>query len=167
MLHNKIQVCLNIGCYLERKIVMDFIFSEKKALIDIVENILYEYNNKHGTTPYYQNRTQKTDCSLKGCYALENNEVIGGVVYYIAWDWMFIDSLALEEKYQRKQIGRKIMENLEALALKKKLVGIKVSTLDFQAKGFYEKLGFHVLCELHNCPRGNTKYELVKYLEGK
>lgn len=146
---------------------MNFIFSERKNLIDIVENLLYEYDNKHGTTSYYQNRTKKTDCSLKGCFVIENNKVIGGGSYYIAWDWMFIDSLALEEKYQQRQIGRKIMEQLETLAQKEKLVGMKVSTLDFQAKGFYEKMGFKVLCKLYDCPRGNIKYELVKYIEGK
>lgn len=145
---------------------MEFIFSKEKHLLNIVEHLLYEYDNKYGTTPYYQNRTEKSDCSLKGCYIIENNTVIGGAAYYIAWDWMFIDLFVLEEQYQRKRIGGKLMKQLETLARKENLVGMKVSTLDFQAKGFYEKMGFKVLCEFYDCPRGNTKYELIKYLEG-
>lgn len=130
-----------------------------------VENLLYQFDNQYGTTPYYQNRTTPTDTSLFGFYLKKENEIIGGVVVYQAWDWLFIDLLAIREEYRKKGYGKQLFQYLEAYANNEKLVAMKVSTLDFQARGFYEKQGFHVICELRDCPRGNTKYELVKYLE--
>ena len=144
---------------------MKIVLDKNKTKQKIVENLLYHYDNKYGTTVYYQTRTEPTDCSLSGFYLEENTHIIGGAIFYQAWDWLFIDTVAIDEDYQHVGLGTKLFHAIEEHAKNNKLVGIKLSTMDFQARGFYEKMGFHVICQIENCPRGNTKYELVKYLE--
>lgn len=144
---------------------MEVIFKKEKEAEEIVQDILYRYDNKHGTSPYYQNRKKKENVENIGYYLVEDGVIIGGAVAYQAWDWLFVDIVAIEEEYQRKGLGSQLFRKIEEEARKNNLVGIKLSTLDFQAKGFYEKQGFHKICEIKDCPRGNTKYELVKYLD--
>lgn len=145
---------------------MEIIKSSNSEYQKIAENLLYLYDNKYGTSDYYRNRTAPTDCKTFGFYVDNGEEILGGAVVYQAWDWLFVDTLAIKEEYQKQNIGRRLFEYIDDYCRNQNLVGIKLSTMDFQARGFYEKMGFKVICEIKNCPRGNTKYELVKYLEG-
>jgi hypothetical protein len=42
--------------------------------------------------------------------------------------------------------------------------GAHLDTFSFQAKGFYEKLGYRVFGELEECPAGNSRFYLWKKL---
>ena len=59
------------------------------------------------------------------------------------------------------------MIEVENLAKKLNMNGIRVETWDFQAKGFYEKQGFEVFAELKDCPPKTIEYQLCKYLWDK
>jgi len=46
-------------------------------------------------------------------------------------------------------------------------MGCRIShldTFDFQAKGFYEKLGYTVFGVLEDCPEGHNRYYMSKKL---
>ncbi len=53
---------------------------------------------------------------------------------------------------------------METYCKENDLVGIHLCTLDFQAKGFYEKLNFELIAEIKNWPRNHTRYEFIKYV---
>jgi histone acetyltransferase (RNA polymerase elongator complex component) len=41
-------------------------------------------------------------------------------------------------------MGEKLMHEAEAIARERGMIGLWVNTFDFQARGFYEKLGYAV-----------------------
>jgi ribosomal protein S18 acetylase RimI-like enzyme len=72
--------------------------------------------------------------------------------------------LIIPEALRRKGLGRKLMEQAEKIARTRNLTGIWLDTFDFQARPFYEKLGFTIFGELKDHPRGISQYWLQKRL---
>lgn len=56
------------------------------------------------------------------------------------------------------------MNQVEIFAIENKCIGIRTDTWSFQAKGFYEKMGFTVYGQLENHPPHATDYLLKKVL---
>jgi ribosomal protein S18 acetylase RimI-like enzyme len=50
----------------------------------------------------------------------------------------------------------------EAEAVRRKCVGAWLDTYSFQARGFYERLGYTVLGEIADYPPGHTRYFMKK-----
>ena len=94
----------------------------------------------------------------------ENNEVVGGIRATAFWNYCIIELLWLSETTRGSGIGSKLMAQVESYAKSKGFQYIRTETLDFQAKGFYEKLGYQVFGQLPNCPKGHTTYCLKKDL---
>ena len=92
-----------------------------------------------------------------------DTELVGGATGYIAYDWYFLELLHIEKTYRSKRLGSKLLIEIEHFAKQHSLTGIRLETWDFQARSFYEKLGFTVFGELENCPPG-TKLFLMKKL---
>jgi ribosomal protein S18 acetylase RimI-like enzyme len=56
------------------------------------------------------------------------------------------------------------MKRAEALALEQGCDAVDLDTFDYQAPGFYEKLGFKVFGRLEDYPPGHRRFYLVKRL---
>jgi hypothetical protein len=54
------------------------------------------------------------------------------------------------------------MEDAEAYALSRGAVGATLETYSFQARPFYERLGYEVFSTLGGYPRGHIKFFLKK-----
>lgn len=65
---------------------------------------------------------------------------------------------------ESKKFGTKLINTLIDYCIENNLIGIHLTTLDFQAKGFYEKLGFKLIAKIENWPHGITRYEFIKYI---
>lgn len=94
----------------------------------------------------------------------DDNKLVGGAIGFVKYDWYFLDMLYIDEEYRKRKIGTSLINELENFAQKKKLVGIRTDTWDFQAKGFYEKMGFTLFGELKDCPLGTINYFFEKKL---
>jgi ribosomal protein S18 acetylase RimI-like enzyme len=70
-----------------------------------------------------------------------------------------------EESYRRSGLGRRLMDESEDEARRLGCRYARVITSDFQAPGFYQKLGYAVYGTLENCPPGETVYYLWKQLD--
>lgn len=90
--------------------------------------------------------------------------VTGGLWADYGYDWMFIKYLIVPESARGKGLGKQMMEQAEARARELGLYGIWLDTFTFQAKGFYEKLGYEVFGTIENFPRGGASYHLKKVL---
>lgn len=90
--------------------------------------------------------------------------VTGGLYGFVIFDWLFIQYLAVPLNSQGQGIGRKLMAQAEDWARQKKLTGLWLDTFDFQARPFYEKLGFSVFGEIDDHPKGSRRYFLKKRL---
>lgn len=63
--------------------------------------------------------------------------------------------------HKGKGIGRALLKRVIDEAKAKNLDYIELGTTSFQAKGFYEKLGFKVVHTRKNNPKGYLSYTLV------
>lgn len=100
-----------------------------------------------------------------GFYAFLNNEIIGGIIAYKKMQWLDIDILFVDEKFRSNRIGSQLMHKAVEYCKQEELIGIHLFTLDFQAKGFYEKQGFKLIAQIKDWPKGITRYELIRYIE--
>ncbi len=77
---------------------------------------------------------------------------------------MYVDILYVDEAQRGKGYGRLLLEKAEAKA--KSLDGCMshLETFDWQAKEFYERLGYTVFGVLENCPRGHNRHYMKKQL---
>ena len=78
--------------------------------------------------------------------------------------WLFLDLLFVEEKYRNNDIATNLMKKVEKFARENQCMGIRTDTWSFQAKGFYEKMGFTLYGQLENHPPHVTDYLLKKVL---
>ena len=92
----------------------------------------------------------------------EDDKLIGGAVGVIRFGWYFLEELWLDEKYRGKNIGTRLMEKIEECARANNALGVRTETWDFQARGFYEKLGYMVYATFEDCPPGTIDYFLRK-----
>jgi GNAT superfamily N-acetyltransferase len=88
----------------------------------------------------------------------------GGLVARYYYGWLFIELLFVPEHLRGQDYGTKLMAQAEQFARDKKFDGLWVDTFAFQARGFYEKLGFTLFGEIKDYPPGHGRYFLQKRL---
>ena len=91
----------------------------------------------------------------------EGNHV-GGVWGKIGYDWLFVEFLAVPERYRGNHFGTMLMQEAEKIARADGCIGIWLDTFEFQARGFYEKIGFEVFGTLEDHPMGFSRFFLRK-----
>jgi ribosomal protein S18 acetylase RimI-like enzyme len=94
----------------------------------------------------------------------DSGKVIGGIRATAFWNYCTIELLWLSDEARGKGIGTKLMSQAESYAQDNGFEYIRTETLSFQAKPFYQKLGYEVYGELKDYPTGHTMYCLVKKL---
>ena len=87
-----------------------------------------------------------------------HGNLIGGLTASTFWGWLAIDDLWLDESIRGQDIGTELMKKAEAEAIGRGCTSAQLSTFSFQAKGFYEKLGYRVIGALEDYPPGETFY---------
>lgn len=92
----------------------------------------------------------------------DDNKLIGGAIGFVEYNWYFLDLLYVNEEYRGKNVGTNLIKKIEEYAIKEHLIGVRMETWDFQARGFYEKNGYVVFAEIKNCPPGTVDYYLKK-----
>ncbi|MDJ0389103.1 GNAT family N-acetyltransferase [Roseomonas sp. E05] len=90
---------------------------------------------------------------------------VGGLWGRTSYDWMFIELLAVPEALRGKSFGTRLMRRAEAVAVERGCAGIWLDTFSFQARPFYEGLGYALFGEIAGHPRGGARYFLHKRLE--
>lgn len=90
--------------------------------------------------------------------------VAGGLVGRTAWRWLYVENLVVAPALRGQGWGARLVAAAEAEARARGCVGIRLDTYDFQARPFYERLGFHVAGQIEDCPPGHTRFTLAKHL---
>lgn len=85
-----------------------------------------------------------------------------GVSYY---DWLFIDLLVVPETMRGQGLGTQLIQQAEAVARERGCIGVWLDTFSFQARPFYERLGYRVFGEIADYPPGHSRYYLAKRLD--
>ncbi len=82
--------------------------------------------------------------------------VSGGLWGWTVWSWLRISLLFVPMSSRRQGVGSALIRAAETEARSRGCVGMQVETFDFQARPFYERLGFTVFGEQPNFPPGHT-----------
>ena len=128
----------------------------EEADVAAVRNGLRAYNQSQlgDRLPLYQNIVlQLRDAE---------DTIVGGLTATAVLDWLFVEWLHVDEAHRGADHGTALMAEAELYARDKGLAGIWLDTFAFQARGFYEKLGFTVFGTLDDHPRGPARYFLQK-----
>ena len=145
---------------------INIIVSNDNTYQDIIVNGIKKFNNeKCPESKIFQIYREEGYTDPFGFYALLNNSIIGGIIVRKKMEWLDIDILYVNEKFRNCKIGSQLMNKVSEYCKKENLIGMHLYTLDFQAKGFYEKQGFKLIAEIKDWPKGITRYEFIKYID--
>lgn len=89
---------------------------------------------------------------------------VGGLWGQCAYNWLVIELLAVPLEHRGRNYGKCLMEQAEDIARLNGCIGVWLDTFEFQATGFYEKLGFEVFGTLDDHPVGQKRVILRKRL---
>jgi GNAT superfamily N-acetyltransferase len=93
-----------------------------------------------------------------------NRHVVGGLWGRTGYDWLFVELLFVPESLRGRGVGKDILQRAEREAIARGCHGVWLNTFEFQARGFYERLGYTCFGELANYPPGSARYFLKKAL---
>lgn len=88
--------------------------------------------------------------------------VVGGLWGSTSYDWLFTELLAVPETLRGRGIGRELMTMAHDEAIVRGCRGAWLDTFEFQARGFYEDLGYSVFGEIPQYPPGYSRYFMRK-----
>ena len=88
--------------------------------------------------------------------------VLGGLLGEIKWRWLYVAKLWLSDELRGQKLGTQLMERAEGHAWRQGCLGLHLSTFEYQALPFYEKLGYEVFGTLDGYPPGYKQYYLRK-----
>ena len=88
----------------------------------------------------------------------------GGLVGYLAWRWLMVDLLWVDESVRGQGYGRALLECAENVARSAGCVAARLDTYEFQARPFYERLGYEVFGILEGYPADTRTYYMKKAL---
>jgi GNAT superfamily N-acetyltransferase len=94
----------------------------------------------------------------------EAGEVLGGLLGDIWAAWLHVRTLAVAAPARRRGFGRELMKQAELYAVKRGCTDAFLDTFSFEARPFYEKLGYHVFGVLENHPVGYRHFFMTKQL---
>jgi GNAT superfamily N-acetyltransferase len=89
-------------------------------------------------------------------------EVIGGLYAVDGYGWAFVKYLVVPEEYRGKGVGSRLLTAAEEIARSRGYIGMWLDTFEFQARPFYEKMGYEIFGELEGGPGAMQRYFLKK-----
>lgn len=93
-----------------------------------------------------------------------DGKIIGGLEGSTYWDWLNIRLLWVSNDMRGYGCGRKLVEAAEKCAVNRGCHGAVVDTFSFQAREFYEALGYEMFGSLDDFPTGHKRIYLKKSL---
>jgi predicted N-acetyltransferase YhbS len=106
----------------------------------------------------------KMELPVKFVVRDDTGRVVGGVLGHTKWQWMYIATLWVADSARGQGLGTQLMEAAEALARSRGCTNVSLDTFEYQAKPFYEKLGYTVFGTLEGYPPGYRQFHLTKHL---
>jgi len=116
--------------------------------VDGLEDRLYEAN---------ASRTGYEDAALLGFLAEAQGQLVGAVAGYTWGGICELRQVWVHEVHRRKGLGEALMTEATREAKARGCAYVYLATHDFQAPGFYAKLGFKKVAEIPDKPLGHTE----------
>lgn len=94
----------------------------------------------------------------------DQGQFLGGICFETFGDWLEIEYLFVEEDRRGRGLGRKLVARAEEFGRKDDCTTACLETFDFQARPFYEALGYEVVFERRSYPHSGSKFFMQKEL---
>src|SRR5690348_14455146 len=94
----------------------------------------------------------------------ETGAVVGGLLGRTYLGLLTVERFFLPEASRRNRLGGRILAMAEAEARQRGCTRAVLSTLHFQAPGFYSKQGWEVAARIECEPPGHTRFYMTKKL---
>lgn len=94
----------------------------------------------------------------------DDNEIIGGLLGELFWGALAINILWVDAAHRGQGIGAALVARAEAEARTAGCAFAQVDTMEYQARGFYEKLGYACFGEVGPYSGKYMRYYLAKKL---
>ncbi|MBT3314263.1 MAG: GNAT family N-acetyltransferase [Anaerolineae bacterium] len=91
-------------------------------------------------------------------------EITGGLRASCYWNILHIELIWVSEEARGHDIGSQMVKKAEAFAIENGFELALLDTTSWQAKPFYEKLGYEVIATLPDHPKGHALHFLTKKL---
>lgn len=92
----------------------------------------------------------------------DRQKIRAGLVGLTRWNWLLIETLWVEESLRHQGFGKRLMHLAEQEAKRRGCTEAILDTFSFQAKGFYEKLGYEMFAQVDDYPSGYSFFQLKK-----
>lgn len=96
--------------------------------------------------------------------ARDDAGVVGGLLGHTRWKWLYIAKLWVDERARGHDIGTKLLAAAEDLGRSRGCTDAFLDTFEYQARPFYEKLGYQLFGTLDGYPPGYRQFFLRKHL---
>ena len=121
---------------------------------------LHAYNDSQ--SPYHRQKRIQGPAPLDLYLYDTGGTIVGGLLAVTLWNWLYVGDLWLAEPLRRQGIGRQLRAEAEQVAHARGCTAAQLETYSFQARGFYEKQGYHVVGEMRDEPPGMSHYWMRK-----
>jgi GNAT superfamily N-acetyltransferase len=95
----------------------------------------------------------------------DTDELLGGLWASTNYSYLHIDLLYLPEDMRRTGLGTQLIAQAEQEAIHRGCTTAWLDTFSFQARGFYERIGYTVFGTLEDYPPGHSRFFLKKTFE--
>lgn len=117
---------------------------------------LLAFNAAHGVTP--------SELQLAITVTGERARVVGGLLARLNHGWLYVAWLWVSDEHRGRGLGTQLVERAERLAVERGCHHAHLTTLEFQSRAFYERLGYQVFGVLEDYPAPHRRYFLQKAL---
>lgn len=95
----------------------------------------------------------------------ETGQLTGGLLGATIWGWLSMDALWVDDALRGQGIGAALVRAAEDAARRRGCTRARLDTFDFQARAFYERLGYRVYAQLDGFPAGHVQFHMWKELD--
>jgi len=85
----------------------------------------------------------------------KDGNVCGGLIAFELWGWLYVDTLWLPENLRGHGLGSRLLRQAEEIAIANGCRYGYLSTVEYQARPFYERHGYSVFGTLADFPAGS------------
>lgn len=112
-----------------------------------------------------ESQIQRRDSAPLSVFIRDSQQgIVAGLNGVTIWGWLHVKELWVRTQLRRRGLGRRIMSAAEAAAVERGCRHAFLDTFDFQAKPFYERLGYRQWGELRDFPPGHRRFFMAKTL---
>jgi len=92
----------------------------------------------------------------------QESAIVAGAFGTINWNWLHVALVWVSEPCRHAGLGRRLMSEIERVAAQGGCTHAHLDTFSYQARPFYERLGYRVFGVLENYPPGQQRFFMRK-----